>query len=194
MKACKKIFILVGDPNTESLCSLLAREYESSARSKGFEVRYTHLADVSFDPILHKGYRVVQTLEPGLKKIQEDMIWADHLVICYPVWWASTPSLLKALFDRIWVPGFAFHFKKKGLGWLKYLSGRSCRIIQTSGSSWWFIFTKFGNPSRILRKAILEFAGIKPIKVSWFDSVNKASSDKIERIKKAVRELGAGGL
>lgn len=195
----KKIYVLVGDPNNDteklSLNTMLAREYEKTALEAGHQVRFTHLADLQFDSVLHKGYRAIQALEPDLVKVQEDMKWADHIVILFPVWWASTPSLLKGLFDRLWLPGFAFHFKKKGLKrtdhWICELGGRSSRIIQTSGTSKWMILRKFGNPSHVLRKGILGFAGIGPNRVTWFGSVNCASPERVEKWKAIVRALAA---
>jgi NAD(P)H dehydrogenase (quinone) len=197
----KKIYILIGDPNNDterlSLNTMLAHEYEKGAKEAGHEVRIAHLADLQFDPVLHKGYRVIQALEPDLLKVQEDMKWCDHMVILFPVWWASLPSLLKGLFDRIWIPGFAFHFKKNGLKrtdhWIKELEGRTCRIIQTSGTSKWMIRRKFGQPSHVLIKGILGFAGIGPCKVTWFGSVNNAEEKRVERWKKKVVELGRKG-
>lgn len=197
----KKIYILVGDPNNDtenmSLSTMLAHEYENTAKQAGHEVRFTHLADLQFDTILHKGYRVIQPLEPDLLKVQEDMKWSDHIVICFPVWWASLPSILKGLFDRIWIPGFAFHFKKKGLKrtdhWICELEGRSARIIQNSGTGKWMILRKFGQPSHVLIKGILGFAGIGPCKVTWFDHVNNAAPERVEKWKKVVRKLAKAG-
>lgn len=197
----KKIYILVGDPNNDteklSLNTMLAREYEKAAKEAGHEVRFTHVADLQFDSVLHKGYRAIQALEPDLMKVQEDMKWSEHIVIFFPVWWASTPSILKGLFDRLWLPGFAFHFKRKGLErtdhWICELCGRSCRIVQTSGTSKWMILRKFGNPSHVLRKGILGFAGIGPNKVTWFDKVNNAPEKRVAKWKKVIRELGKKG-
>lgn len=197
----KKIYVLVGDPNNEqehkSLSTLLADEYVRGAKEAGHEIKYTHLADVQFDPILHKGYRVIQELEPGLKEIQDNMKWADHIVILFPVWWASMPSILKSLFDRIWMPGFAFHFKKKGLKrtdhWICELEGRTASLIYNSGTSKWMILRKFGNPSTVLKKAILGFAGIDTINTTWFGHVNNALPERVQRWRQKVYELGKKG-
>lgn len=194
----KKIYILVGDPNGDmkhqSLSTYLADSYMKGACGVGHEVRYTHLAEVKFDPILHKGYREIQALEPDLIKMQEDMKWADHIVIFHPVWWASMPSLLKGLFERIWIPGFAYNFRKsgllKGVAWIKHLKGKSAHIFQTSGSFPFIVRLLFGDPAKVLKTGILNFAGISPVKVTRFGPVQNASAKRVEKWKQKVYRLG----
>ncbi len=197
----KKIYILVGDPNNDtvnkSLCTALSEQYMKGAKEAGHEVRYTHIGNIKFDPVLHKGYRVIQTLEPDLVQVQEDMKWADHIVLLHPVWWASLPAIFKGLFDRIWVPGFAFYFWKtgmmKGLGWTKMLRGKSARIIQTSGTMPFIVSALFGDPSKILKVGILGFAGISPILVTKFGPVAKAKPATVDKWMKKTYQLGKKG-
>lgn len=189
----KKIFILHGDPNPESLSGGLAEEYEKGAREAGHEVRRTHLGRLNFDPILHMGYRSIQELEPDLKQLQEDMKWADHIVFCYSVWWDNMPSLMKGMFDRMWLPGFAFHFRKRHMGWLRELKGRSARIIMTSGSYPVIIRMLYSDPSKTLKKPILWFAGISPVRVTWLGPANNAKPSRVNKWKSKIYELGLNG-
>jgi NAD(P)H dehydrogenase (quinone) len=158
----KKIFILMGNPDAEgTLSNQIADVYENEAKAAGHEVRRTNLGDLSFDPILHKGYKVIQPLEPDLLKVQEDMKWADHFVLIYPVWWSAMPALLKGFIDRAWIPGFAFHFHKDGMGWDKMLKGRTARLIILSKSWPVMIMALFGDYTNEISRAILGFSGYK---------------------------------
>ncbi len=160
----KKIYLLLGNPDKETVSGMLADRYEQEAKAGGHEVRRTNISDMQFDPILHKGYKVIQAYEPDLAKFQEDMNWADHFVLIYPMWWSSMPALLKGLFDRSFMPHFAFAMNKRTHwyslpGWQKLLKGKTARVIMLSRTQPWQTHLLFGNPTDVIAKAILGFSG-----------------------------------
>lgn len=160
----KKIFILFGHPdNDPTLSGSFADAYEKGAKESAHEVRRLNLGDLSFDPVLHKGYKITQPLEPDLEKVQENIRWADHFVVFYPSWWSTMPAILKGLFDRIWMPRFAFSFKKDGIGagyiWYRLLKGKTARVFVTSDSHPLMARFIFGDTTKEIRKCILWFAG-----------------------------------
>jgi len=158
----KKIYILMGNPDSDgTLSSEIATTYESAAKIAGHEVHRVNIGDLSFDPILHKGYKVIQELEPDLKKVQEDLKWADHFVLIYPLWWSGTPALLKGMIDRMWLPGFCFHFWKNGMGWDRMMKGKTARVITLSKMPPLFIRFTMGDFTNEIRSATLGFAGYK---------------------------------
>lgn len=191
----KKIFVLLGHPDSDTYSGALASEYEKGAREGGHEVRRTNLGDLSFDPVLHKGYKEIQELEPDLQKIQEDINWADHVVIVYPNWWNTMPGLLKGMFDRMWLPGFAFNFDKKTKKLIKRLTGKSARVIIVAGThSPFMTWMKFGDYTNEIRRGILEFSGLSPVRLSAFGPCNKIDDKKKSEWAKEVFELGKKGV
>lgn len=192
----KKIVILLGHPDNESIMSKdLADAYEREARVAGHEVQRFNLSEMQFDPILHKGYKVIQDLEPDLKKLQDAIRWCDHFLLVYPMWWSSMPALLKGLFDRMWLPAFAFHMRKgkdgkPALGWVKLLKGKTARVVVLSGSRPIFIYLLFGDYTHEVVRAILGFSGLS-VSVTRIgptegatDAMRAGWTDKVSRMGK----------
>jgi NAD(P)H dehydrogenase (quinone) len=183
----RKITIVLGHPDSKSYCSAISKTYEKSARDAGHEVRLIQLGDLTFDPILHKGYAEVQPLEQCLVEAQEAIKWANHLVFVYPIWWGSMPSLLKGFFDRTFLPGYAFKYRKDSQFWDRLLSGRSAHVFSTMDTPPWYFWLVYKMPGHNqIKRTILEFAGIKPVKITSFGPVRYATQSRKESWLKQV--------
>ena len=158
----KNVLVILGHPDAETFTGSVADHYQAGAESGGHMVERINLGELQFDPILHKGYKEIQQLEPDLLAVQEKIAWADHLVIVYPNWWVTMPALLKSFFDRIWLPGFVFNFNEDTKKVEQHLKGKTARVIVTSGThgalaTWW----NYGDFTNEIQHGILGFAGIK---------------------------------
>lgn len=186
----KKVFILLGHPDTDSFNNELANEYGAGAKEAGHEVRRMNIGEMDFDPILWKGYKVKQEYEPDLVKFQENVRWCDHFVVFYPSWWSTMPALLKGLFDRAWMPGFAFKFTSD-FTWKKLLKKKSATMIVTSDTIPIAQSIIFGDTTNELRDGILWFAGFKPIYVHKFGYLKHFGAWRRGGVKRKVRRYGA---
>lgn len=186
----KNVLVLLGNPDKETFSGVLADSYQTGAEEAGHTVERVNLGDLQFDPILHRGYKDIQELEPDLIDLQEKFRWADHIVIVYPNWWVTMPALLKGLFDRFWLPGFAFNFNKETKQIEQHLKGKTARVLVVSGShsafqTWW----KYGDFTNEIQHGILGFAGINS-RVKVFGPAEKVSDEQRQKWAKEVGVLG----
>jgi len=77
-----------------------------------------------------------------------------------------TAAVLKGFIDKVFLPGFAFQYRNGSVWWDKLLKGRSARLIVTMDTPPWYFRWIYGRPGHnAMKKAILEFCGIKPVKI-----------------------------
>jgi NAD(P)H dehydrogenase (quinone) len=191
----KKILIINGHPDKESLCFALAESYKKGAELTGADCKLINLVDLDFNPILTFGYRKVSELEPDLLQAQKEILNAEHLVFVYPNWWGTYPALLKGFFDRVFLPNFAFKYRENSPLWDGLLKGKSARLIVTMDTPKWYYWLIFRSPGHnSMKKGILGFCGIKPIRITSFAPI-KSSDDKtrkqwIEEVEKLGEKNG----
>jgi len=172
----KKILIINGHPNNNSLNFALAAAYKKGAVNAGAEVREITIRDLKFNPNLQSGYQKRTELEPDLLEAREKIKWAEHLVWVHPVWWGGLPAITKGFIDRLFLPGFAFQYRENSVWWDKLLKGKTAHILTTMDQPAWYYRFVFGQPSiNQLKKSTLEFCGVKPVKVSYFGPVKSAT-------------------
>lgn len=100
-----KILVVNGHPKRESLVSALVERYVDGARSQGHDVEVVRLSDLHLEPYTtyeHGSDRPVVT--PELEAMREQLVWADHYLVAYPVWWGLPPALLKVYFEVVFAP------------------------------------------------------------------------------------------
>ncbi|GLH72031.1 hypothetical protein GETHLI_05330 [Geothrix limicola] len=172
-----KVLLILGHPRKDSFCGALAEVYAEGAERAGLEVRRLILADAVFDPNVRVPSPENQILEPDLRRAQELILWADHLVFVYPTWWGTAPALLKGFLDRTLVPGFAFEDQEGGPGpGCGLLKGRSAHLLVTMDTPPWAYRLFIRQPGHMaMKRATLGFCGIRPAFVSSIGPVRSAA-------------------
>lgn len=191
----KRILIIDGhpDPNPGRLCHGLADAYASGAGDAGHEVRRLDLHALDF-PLL----RSVSDFErgkppPGIDSAQEDLRWAEHIVIVYPLWLGTMPALLKGFLEQAIRPDFAF--ERSDARWpRKLLKGRTARVVVTMGMPvmvyrWFYLAHSLRN----LERNILKFIGIAPVRETLFGGVQDTDEHVRNRWIDRMTTLGRAG-
>jgi putative NADPH-quinone reductase len=188
-----KIMIVVGHSERATLCEALGRAYANGATGGGHDARLFVLSEMSFDPILHHGFRKEQPLEPDLRVAYEALAWCDHLVIVFPLWCGDMPAILKGFIERILQPDLiARQETENAMNW-HIFSNKSARLIVTMGMPvsiyrWWYR----GHALKLLTRNILHFIGIKPVRQTLYGMIGTSQPQARERWLHEVQALGRG--
>ena len=121
----------------------------------------------------------------------EKIRWAEHIVWVHPVWWGGFPAIMKGFIDRLFVPTIAFKYRPNSIFWDKLFKGRTAHIITTLDQPSWYYRFVYGRPSvNQLRKSILEFCGISPVKVTYVGVIRNSTELQRDKWVQQIFDLG----
>lgn len=187
----KRIVIINGHPNKESLNYGLVEAYKKGVIRSGAEVEEIVIADLKFNPNLEFGYQKRIELEPDLLDAWEKIQSANHLVWIHPVWWGGLPAITKGFIDRLFLPGLVFRPRENSVWWDKLLKGKTAHIITTLDQPSWYYRLFFKSPSvNQLKKSVLEYCGVKPVKVTYVGIVKSSNEDQRKKWLQQIEILG----
>ncbi|WP_142054754.1 NAD(P)H-dependent oxidoreductase [Pseudonocardia kunmingensis] len=119
-------------PEPRSLSGTLRADGARVLRELGHEVRTTDLYAMRWNPVVDRadfaaaeGERLIVgdaserahcggSLSPDIRTQQDELRWADAVVLQFPLWWYGMPAILKGWFDRVFVKGFAYGVRDPG--------------------------------------------------------------------------------
>ncbi|PIP67909.1 MAG: NADPH dehydrogenase [Candidatus Omnitrophica bacterium CG22_combo_CG10-13_8_21_14_all_43_16] len=145
-----KVLIVYAHPEPRSFNSAMKELAISLLKGQGHEVKISDLYEMNFKASLgrndflgltnsdHVNYVTElksayekQKFTDDIGKEQEKLLWADFIILQYPLWWFSVPAILKGWFDRVLATGFAWDFGRMydtGL-----LAGKKAMLSVTTG-------------------------------------------------------------
>jgi len=188
------VLIINGHPDgsPERFCAALAQAYAGGAERGGHAIRKLQIANCDIGFL--RSADAFHNEEPNadIVKAQQDIAWAEHIVLIYPLWLGTIPALLKAFLEQTLRPGFAFS-KDDGSGkWPKMgLEGRSARVVVTMGMPatiyrWYF----FSHSLKSLERHIIKFVGISPVAETIIGMVGELSESERTKWLDDLRALG----
>lgn len=194
--ASRHVLVIVGhpDPEPKRLCRALADSYAEGARSAGHDVRTIDIALLDFPVLRTMEEFGNQSLPATLDTASAAISAADHIVLVFPLWLGTMPALLKAFLEQVMRPGVAFAYPEKGKPGFAHtlLKGKSARIVVTMGMpAPFYRFWYLGHGIAGLRRNILNFVGISPVRETLFGMVEGASDRRRRSWLKTMRELGS---
>jgi putative NADPH-quinone reductase len=187
----RKIMIVVGHPQRNTLCEGLSKAYQQAAQAAGHDTHLFVLADMTFDPILREGYRKVQALEPDLDAAYKCLSDCDHLVLVFPLWCGDMPALMKGFIERVLQPDLiALQNTEHAMNW-SIFKNKTARVVMTLGMPVSIYRFWYGaHALKLLSRNILNFIGIKPVRHTLFGMVGTSKPQTREGWLEQMRRLG----
>jgi putative NADPH-quinone reductase len=185
----KRILLIQGHPDASQphLCHALASSYNTAAERAGHTVRHVNVAELDFPLLRSQKDFETGTVPVSLKPVQADLLWAEHLVIFFPLWAGDMPALLKGFFEQSIRPSLSGEhvsfFDKK------ILTGRSARVVVTMGMPaaiyrWYFR----AHSLKSLERNLLGIVGIAPVHETLIGMTgNLPSADAAKWLSKLKR-------
>ena len=190
----QRIVLIQGHPDASAphLCHALAQAYAQGAAGAGHEVRLIDIAAIDFALLRSQHEWELGLLPARLKPAQEDIGWAQHVVLFFPLWLGDMPALLKGFLEQVARPGFAFTTEGGNPFGRKGLTGRSARVVVTMGMPalvyrWYFR----AHSVKSLERNILGFVGIAPVHETLVGSVEQLGDGGVAKWKARMQMLGA---
>jgi putative NADPH-quinone reductase len=189
-----KILLIQGHPDASAphLCHALAAAYAQGATAAGHVVRQVQVAGLLFPLLASQADWETGDMPLALQSAQDDIRWADHIVLFFPLWLGDMPAVLKGFLEQVMRPGFAFVRKQGSTAFTeKGLTGRSARVVVTMGMPalvyrWYFR----AHSVRSLERNVLGFVGIGPVNETLVGGAASLSAQDSSRWLSRMRALG----
>ncbi|QBS45383.1 NAD(P)H-dependent oxidoreductase [Nocardia sp. CS682] len=145
------VLVVYAHPEPGSLTGALKDVAVEQLRADGHEVRITDLyamgwkaqADAGdFGAVAESNFMLASgeayregTLSADIRAEQEKLLWADTVLLHFPLWWFSMPAIMKGWVDRVLTCGFAYgaggdSIPRYGAG---VLAGRRAMLVVSVG-------------------------------------------------------------
>ncbi len=188
----KKILIVQGHPDAsrEHFGHALEAAYRQGAERAGEQVHVVEIATLKFDLLRRKEDWNASAVSEDMRAAQASVLWADHVVLIFPLWLGTMPALLKGFLENLLCEGFALDSAAPGKLPEKLLKGKSARIIVTMGmpALAYRIFYR-AHSMKNLERNILGFCGFHPVRCSVFGNI-EGSIEQRKKYLNVVELLG----
>ena len=119
-------------------------------------------------------------MDATTERMQSKIIWADEIVIVFPVWWFDCPAIMKNWFDRNFTGGFAFKHEKWGK-LSKLLAGKKWKVFATADGPGWALKMIMYIPMVLWR---FGYVGIKTTAFKVFGNARKKTAEQKQQFLK----------
>lgn len=199
-----KTLIIFNHPYEGSFCSAIRDAVKSGLRKGRHSCKVINLDKDRFDPVMREkdlrafklrgdeDLTIVDGVDPIVLRYKKKLVWAERIVMIFPIWWMSVPAMTKGFIDKVIFPGIAYKMEgnqlKSTLESLKQVV-----IISTMNTPAEVYSNEFNNSIEgSLIKGTFNKIGIHDIKWISLNMVSQSGDEKrwlwLDEIEKMFKE------
>jgi NAD(P)H dehydrogenase (quinone) len=108
-----KTLLVLAHPRRNSLSGTVADIFAKVLEQNGHNVEWADLVEEGFDPVMREADEPDwndsrKRYSPEVQREMERIERNDATLMIFPVYWWSTPAILKGWIDRVWNNGWAY--------------------------------------------------------------------------------------
>lgn len=103
--------IIYAHPDDKSFNHAMLQKVISVYQNHKEEFHVIDLYKENFNPVLSLE-EIKGNISAEVKQYQSIINTASDITFVFPVWWFRAPAIMEGFFDKVFVPGFAYRFKK----------------------------------------------------------------------------------
>jgi NAD(P)H dehydrogenase (quinone) len=148
-----RVHVVYANPCPYSFAAAVHGRIVEGLAGHGHQVDDLDLYAERFEPVLTPMERDVYFKAganlAGIETYVERLRSTEALVLCFPTWWYGMPAILKGWFDRVWLPGVAFHSPAEGGPIKRGLANiHKLAVVTTYNAPRWFMLFYMREPSK----------------------------------------------
>lgn len=178
--------IITANPSIKGFTHRIAEQYKnlSLKANDNVEILDLYKSELRQDFLTYERKRDIWK-DDLTKKIQEKIIWADKIILIFPIWWADTPAIMKNFFDSNFTAWFAYRRDWRKL--IGLLTNKRAEIYCTCWAPS-FIYKIFPINLRIMWWWMrLNTCGIRLDKITVFWNIEQKAEEQKELLIKSIR-------
>lgn len=176
------ILIVTAHPSSKGDTHTIATTYAEGKRAQGHAVEIVDLYAKEYEVPLFKFENIREfQISSVQKKFQEQIIWANEIVVVHPVWWSAPPAIMKNWLDLTIWPRVAYRYGPDGKV-MKLLEGKTAKVFATSGGPSWYYYMPLVSPLKeFWQFCIFDFCGVDLVDFRVCGNLDKFLGEKREK-------------
>ncbi len=175
------ILIVKAHPSSLGHTHKIAETYANAKKAKGHTVKIVDLYAKEYQTPYLSFENIREMTPPSTQKIFEDQVtWANEIVVVHPIWWGMPPAIMKNWVDITFWVHFAYRYSPEGEV-IKMLNEKTAKIFATcGGTGWWYHFPLLPLYS-YWKICVFWFTGVEVTDIKICSNLDKWCGEKADK-------------